>query len=77
MAVQGQCPHGARGQDVSLMSDHGCQPTSRAFMEACRILGIQPAFTSDNHPKGNAETEWVMRTIKRHYQGLSCTISRR
>jgi putative transposase len=37
-AVQGQFPDGARGQDVSLMSDHGCQPTSKAFMEACRIF---------------------------------------
>jgi putative transposase len=64
MAVQGQFPPGARGQDVSLMSDHGCQPTSRAFMEACRILGIQQAFTSYNNPKGNADTERVRRTIK-------------
>jgi transposase InsO family protein len=64
MAVQGQCPDGAQGHSVSLMSDHGCQPTSRAFMEACRILGIQQAFTSDNNPKGNADTERVMRTVK-------------
>jgi transposase InsO family protein len=64
MAVQGQFPDGARGQDVSLMSDNGCQPTSRAFMEACRILRIQQAFTSDNNPKGNADTERVRRTVK-------------
>jgi putative transposase len=64
MAVQGQFPDGARGQDVALMSDHGCQPTSRAFMEACRILRIQQAFTSDNNPKGNADTERVRRTVK-------------
>jgi putative transposase len=64
MAVQGQFPDGARGQDVSLMSDNGCQPTSRAFMEACRILRIHQAFTSYNNPKGNADTERVMRTVK-------------
>lgn len=64
MAVQGQYPEGARGQDVSLMSDNGCQPTSRAFMKACRILGIHQAFTSYNNPKGNADTERVMRTVK-------------
>jgi putative transposase len=63
MAVQGQFPDGARGQDVSLMSDNGCQPTSRAFMEACRILRIHQAFTSYNHPKGHADTERVMRTV--------------
>lgn len=64
MAVQGQCPDGAQGQAVSLRSDKGCQPTSRAFMEACRVLGIHQAFTSDNNPKGNADTERVMRTVK-------------
>ena len=63
MAVQGQLPDGARGQDVSLMRDHGCQPTSRAFMKACRILRIHQAFTSDNTPKGKADTERVMRTV--------------
>ena len=46
------------------MSDHGCQPTSKAFTEACRILGIQRALTSDNNPKGHAATEGVMRTVK-------------
>jgi putative transposase len=33
-------------------------------MEAGRSLGIQQAFTSDNNPKGNADTERVMRTVK-------------
>jgi putative transposase len=63
MAVQGQYPEGARGQAVSLLSDHGCQPTARAFMQAGRILGIPQAFTSDNHPTGTAETERVRRTV--------------
>ena len=27
-------------------------------------LGIEPIFTSYDHPKGNAETELMMRTIK-------------
>jgi putative transposase len=46
------------------MSDNGCQPTSLAFMKACSTLGIQQAFTSYNNPKGNADTERVMRTFK-------------
>jgi hypothetical protein len=46
------------------MSDNGCQPTAIVFMEACRVLGIIPqALTHDNHPKGNADTERVMRTL--------------
>jgi putative transposase len=64
MAVNRQCPNGARGQGISLMSDNGCQPTSLAFMQACHTLGIHQVFTSYNNPKGNAETERMMRTLK-------------
>lgn len=63
-AVNRQFPQGAREQGLSLMSDNGCQPTSRAFMEACSTLGIHQAFTSYNNPKGNADTERFMRTLK-------------
>jgi putative transposase len=64
MAVNRQFPMGVRGQGLALMSDNGCQPTSTAFMRACGSLGIQHAFTSYNNPKGNADTERVMRTLK-------------
>jgi putative transposase len=64
MAVNRQCPEGARGRGLCLMSDNGCQPTSTAFMQACNTLGIHQAFTSYNNPKGNADTERVMRTLK-------------
>jgi transposase InsO family protein len=64
MAVNCEFPKGARGQGLSLMSDNGCQPTLLAFMEACGTLGIHQAFTSYNNPKGNADTEQVIRTLK-------------
>jgi putative transposase len=64
MAVNRQFPNGVRGQGLSLMSDNGCQPTSVAFMQACSTLGIQQTFTSYNNPKGNADTERMMRTLK-------------
>jgi putative transposase len=64
MAVNQQFPQGARGQGVSLMSDHGAQPTSTAFMQACATLEIHQAFTSDHNPKGKADTERFMRTLK-------------
>lgn len=60
--VNRQFPQGVQG--LSLMSDNGCQPTSVAFMKACATLGIAQAFTSYNNPKGNADTERVMRTLK-------------
>ncbi len=55
---------GVRGQGVSLMSDNGSQPTSLAFMRACRALGIRQAFTRFANPKGNADTERSIRTLK-------------
>ncbi len=63
-AVQGQFPQGSRDHGLHLMSDNGCQPTSVAFMKTCATLGITQAFTSDNTPKGNADTERLMRTLK-------------
>lgn len=64
MAVQRQFPNGSRDQELHLMSDNGCQPTTVAFMKACATLGITHAFTSYNNPKGNADTERLMRTLK-------------
>ena len=33
-------------------------------MKACDHLGVKQIFTSYNNPKGNAETERMMRTLK-------------
>jgi len=64
MAVNRQFPAGARENGLHLMSDNGSQPTSVAFMKACRELEISQAFTSYGNPKGNADTERVFRTMK-------------
>jgi putative transposase len=64
MAVNQQFPDGARDKGVNLMSDNGCQPTSISFMKACSTLGVHQAFTSYGNPKGNADTERFMRTMK-------------
>jgi putative transposase len=72
MAAARQFPEqGIRGQGVHLMSDNGCQPTSTRFMEACGRLGVEQAFTSYNNPKGNADTERMMRTLKEEFLWLS------
>jgi transposase InsO family protein len=63
MAVNRQYPEGARDQGLALMSDNGCQPTALAFMKAGNTLGIQQAFTRDNNPTGNADTERMMRPL--------------
>jgi transposase InsO family protein len=64
MALQTHFPCGARDQGLNLMSDNGCQPTGTAFMRECAVLGIRQAFTSYNNPKGNADTERAIRTLK-------------
>ena len=53
------------------MSDNGCQPTSVAFMKNCALLGIEQTFTGYNNPKGNADTERLIRTLKEELVWLS------
>ena len=63
-AVLREFPHGVRGQGLKLVSDNGCHPTSRSFLKVTATLDIEQIFTSFNNPKGNAETERFMRTLK-------------
>ena len=63
-ATNRQFPDGVRDRALNLMADNGCQPTSLAFMRACAAMGIRQAFTSYNNPKGNADTERFLRTLK-------------
>ena len=67
MALQQQFPQGIResnNETLFLVSDNGSQPTSVGFMAACNVLQIKQIFASYNNPKGNADTERVIRTIK-------------
>jgi putative transposase len=63
-ALNRQFPDGVRGHNLHLMSDNGSQPTSLRFMKACSSLKVNQAFTNYNNPKGNADTERMMRTLK-------------
>ena len=49
---------------LKLISDNSSQPTSLNFMKVCFNLGIQQIFTSYNNPKGSADTEKMIRTMK-------------
>lgn len=68
IAVNNRFPFGIREaikeQTLFLISDNGCQPTSQRFMMSCSLLGIKQIFTTWSNPKGNSDTERVMRTIK-------------
>lgn len=63
-ALHHQFPNGVKGKKLNLVSDNGCQPTSKGFMKACHSLEVKQIFTSYNNPKGNADTERVIRTAK-------------
>ena len=66
-AVCRQFPGGIKEsgvEELNLMSDNGSQPTSLRFMQAATQLGIQQAFTAYSNPKGNADTERLIRTLK-------------
>jgi putative transposase len=63
-ALNREFPEGVRGHELKLMSDNGSQPTSLGFMKTCSNLEVHQAFTSYNNPKGNADTERMIRTMK-------------
>jgi transposase InsO family protein len=64
MAIGKEFPNGVRGEGLKLISDNGSQPTATAFMRDMATLDIEQIFTSYDNPKGNADTERMMRTIK-------------
>jgi len=66
-AINDRFPKGIREslkEQLYLISDNGCQPTSQNFMKHCSTLGLKQIFTTWSNPKGNSDTERVMRTIK-------------
>ncbi len=46
------------------MSDNGSLPASLSFMKAFSNLEVHQAFISYDNPKGNADTERMIRTMK-------------
>jgi len=63
-ALNKEYPQGVRGNSLKLISDNGSQPTSQTFMKTCSNLEVEQVFTSYNNPKGNADTERMIRTMK-------------
>ena len=69
--INNQFPSGIKEANpyLQLVSDNDCQPTSKLFISECKSLIVKQVFTSYNNPKGNVDTERVIRTIK---EGLIC-----
>ena len=58
------------GPPALLLSDNGKQFVSRLFVNLCRIVGTENAFTTTYHPQTNGQVERFNRTILnalRHY----------
>ena len=68
-ACDNQFPNGilSKEQNLYLISDNGSQPTSHKYMQACSVMEIKQIFASYSNPKGNADTERVIRTIKEDF----------
>ena len=68
-ACDNQFPTGilSKEQNLYLISDNGSQPTSHKYMQACSVMEIKQIFASYSNPKGNADTERLMRTIKEDF----------
>ena len=64
VALEREFPYGVMGSGLKLISDNGSQPTSVSFMRDMATFSIEQIFTSYDNPKGNADTERMMRTIK-------------
>jgi len=66
MACNQQFPQGIlrKEQELFLVSDNGSQPTAEKFMKACSVMEIKQIFASYCNPKGNADTERVIKTAK-------------
>jgi transposase InsO family protein len=73
MACNQQFPQSIlyKQKDLYLISDNGSQPTSESFMRACSVMEIKQIFASYSNPKGNADTERVIRTIKEDFIWVS------
>jgi transposase InsO family protein len=56
-----------KDQELCLISDNGSQPTSMAFMRACSVMEIKQIFASYSNPRGNADTERAVKTIKHDF----------
>jgi transposase InsO family protein len=69
MACNQQFPEGIlrKEQELFLVSDNGSQPTAEKFMQACSVMEIKQIFASYSNPKGNADTERVIKTIKNDF----------
>ena len=49
--VMQEFPHGVRGQRLKLISDNGCQPSSRSFLNVTATLNIEPAVKLATPPR--------------------------
>lgn len=69
MACDQQFPEGIlrKVQELFIVSDNGSQPTAEKFMQACSVMEMKQIFASYCNPKGNADTERAIKTVKHDF----------
>lgn len=69
-AVQAEFPGGVRGAGLTIRMDNGCQPTSKAYLNALDTLRITGEWVGFNCPEQNAHVESVIGTLKQDWLWL-------
>jgi len=71
MGIQAHIPEGVREQGLRLMSDNGCQPTGKAFVRECAILGISQHSLAITIPKETRILNGQCARLRKNFSG--CT----
>ena len=69
-AVQAEFPDGVHDAGLTIRMDNGCQPTSRAYIDALGTLSITGEWVGFNCPEQNAHVESVIGTLKQDWLWL-------
>jgi len=71
MALSAEFPDGARGHDLTLRMDNGCQPTSKLYQNTLFTCGISGEWIGFNSPEQNAHVESLIGTLKQDWLWLT------
>lgn len=66
-AVHTEFPEGVRGTGLTLRSDNGSQPTSKAYCRTLETLDITGEWTGFNCPEQNGHVESLIGTLKQDF----------
>lgn len=66
-AIHTEFPDGVRGEGLTLRSDNGSQPTSKAYVNVLETLKITGEWIGYNCPEQNGHVESLIGTLKQDF----------